>query len=143
MASTVWHHGEWQQLPVTLPPLPFPAPAYQMCSHLFIHIAGRAHQSTEMSYKTSIISAKCLFMFSTRAESRQQEIGKRGGRRKSGRREEKGKRSKSCGWVCKGACECLELPLHYLHHILRGTSSSSLSSRRQRSGSGGALTANQ
>jgi len=37
-----------------------------MCAHLFIHIAGRAHQSTEMSYKTSIISVKCLFMFSTR-----------------------------------------------------------------------------
>lgn len=141
MASTVWHHGEWQQLPVADSPLPpFLPRAYQMCAHLFIHIAGRAHQSTEMSYKTSIISAKCLFMFSTRAESRQQEIGKRGvgrGKRK--------RRGSSAGWVCKGACECLELPLHYLHHILRGTSSSISSSRRQRGGrrGSGALTANQ
>lgn len=55
-------------------------------------------------------------MFSTRAEGRQRE-----GERERGR--------ESC-WICKGACECLELPLHYLHHILRGTG-------RQAGGMGG------
>lgn len=73
--SCLWHprcgttvSGSSSQLLSPLPP--FLPRAYQMCAHLFIHIAGRAHQSTEMSYKTSIISAKCLFMFSTRADSK-------------------------------------------------------------------------
>lgn len=38
------------------------------CAPIYLYTSlSRAHQSTEMSYKTSIISAKCLFMFSTRA----------------------------------------------------------------------------